>query len=391
MKRCHDLQSISVWAYAFATVLGAILVGVFVLNPIWSRFAPSGVFVPDLLPPIMAPVDGKYYIHNAEVGFGWTTYDPLSLWFHPLLSWILTLLPRWLPLNYWFWILGVLFAAASLPLVQRLAVLLSGKSDFPRWLLPLCLLAPGGLGMATGNAELPVLFFVLGLMLSVLVWHKWWLTVPFAVLAVLTKPNALYMVPILLIYFVGGLRRNDPQLYRQALLGIVALLGTWLAWSWLVDWKAGYAGLYWKLRFLSKYYTGQGDTRTFFEHLVASFSEHNVRNMVRYSTALLIPLANLLVIGLVPLKDETHRYAMAAGNLTMLVLTVYLGNPNKTIVYTSTLPGHFATHALLIATIIGTLGMLKRTQRIVVGVLYTSYCLATLFVFVLGTPMCWYY
>ena len=54
------------------------------------------------------------------------------------------------------------------------------QKHIPAWLLPLCLLAPGGLGMATGNAEFPTLFFVLGLTLSVLTWDNWWLTIAFA-------------------------------------------------------------------------------------------------------------------------------------------------------------------------------------------------------------------
>jgi hypothetical protein len=391
MKRYFPSTSQSAFVYAAATVLVAVLVGVLFLNPVWSRFAIPGMFPKNLLPPVTAPVDGLYYIRNAEIGFQWTTQDPLSLWFHPLLSWILMLFPRWLPLNYWFWMLGLLFALASLPLIYRLTALLSDKKHIPAWLLPLCLLAPGGLGMATGNAEFPTLFFVLGLTLSVLAWDNWCLTIAFAALAMLAKPNALYMVPILLVYIVTGLHRKDRRLWKHALIGTVALLGTWFLWTSFVDWKAGNTGVYWKMRLLSKYYLGEGGATTIFDQLALAFFEHDVRNMIRYSTALLIPLVSLLVIGYIPLADQIHRYAMAAGNLTMLAITLFLVNPNKIIVYTSTLPGHFPAHILLCAVVVGILGKVRRTQRIVIGVLYALYCIGILGVFVYGTPMRWYH
>lgn len=66
----------------------------------------------------------------------------------------------------------------------------------------------------------------------------------------------------------------------------------------------------------------------------------------------LVPVANLLVFGSIPLSDEGHRYALAAGNLAMLGVSLFLGNPNKILVYTTTLPRYFVAHILLFNAII---------------------------------------
>lgn len=391
MKKIQAALAVDVWLFAIVTVLLAITIGVVLLNPIWIKLAIPGMFPSHILPPITAPVDGLYYILNADLGYRWTTHDPLSLWFHPLLSWLLKLFPQWLSTNYWFWIISIVFAVGCLPLIYHLISILSGSNQLPAWMLPLCLLAPGGLSLATGNAEIPNLFFVLILLLSVLDWQKWWLTLSSATFAILTKPNSLYMVPILIVYFIIGLERQNIRLWRQALIGMMTILFIWLLWSWIVDWETGYPGIYWKVRLLAKYYLGEGDIGGFFEQFIASFYNHDVRNVIRYSTALLIPFTNLLVIGLIPLSDESHRYAMAAGNLAMLAITLYLGNPNKIIVYTTTLPGHFAGHLLLLNTIIKAPSTPVRLPRLGIAAIYGLYCLTMIFVFVVGTPIRWYH
>ena len=384
-------SSRTVGFFSIFTVFISIIIGALLLNPLWAKFAVPGLFPSEIMPPITAPVDGIYYILNAKLGYRWSTLDPLSLWFHPLLSWLLQIAPQWISTNFWFWSISICFAAASLPLIYRLTLLVSVKNELPARIIPLCLLAPGGLGLATGNAEIPTLFFVLVLLLSVLLWQKSWLTILAAFLAMLTKPNSLYMVPILLVYFIDGIEKRKAQLWKQALIGIITLLLTWLLWAWWVDWQTGYVGIYWKMRLLARYYLGAGDIGAFFKQFIGAFYEGDLRNMIRYSTSLIIPLANLIIIGLIPLSDESHRYAMAAGNLAMLAITLYLANPNKVIVYTTTLPGYFTAHLILLDSAITTAPAFTKLSRLGVVTLYGFYCLAMILVFVLGTPSRWYH
>jgi hypothetical protein len=259
-------------------------------------------------------------------------------------------------------------------------------------MLPLCLLAPGGLGIATGNAEIPTLFFVTLLLLSVLVWQNGWLTLVSAAAAILTKPNALYMVSVLFIYFVSAVAMRDAKLWKQSLLGMLVLLVGWLLWIWIIDWQTGYAGAYWEARQSFRPYFGPADFRGFFEQWFSSFFvDIDLRNQIRFSTAVLIPIVNLIVIGLVPLAEEHHRYALAAGNLSMLAISLLLGNPNKILLYSTTLPGYFVTHLALLVWLDNRPQQRDLLNRATLRALYLIYCVSMQIVFIIGTPLGWYY
>src|SRR5205823_8757684 len=138
-------------------------------------------------------------------------------------------------------------------------------------------------------------------------------------------------------YFASCVLERHTMLWVQALIGVTTLLIVWMAWIWFVDWKTGTPGTYWSLRTLTSQYAAY-DARGFFDHLARSFLySSDIRERIRYSTALIIPIVNLWIIGLTPLRRERDRYAMAAGNLTMLAIALYMGNPNKIIVYATTL------------------------------------------------------
>jgi len=380
---------VDVWSYALLTIVVALIVGLLILNPLWARHSPP-FEIPKVLPAITAPVDGPFYLWNADYGYRWHTGDPLSLWFHPLMSCIVRAMPKWLPSNIRFWVTSIAFAVGSLILTYQLTSVLI-NNEVPAGLLPLTLLAPGGLEIATGNAEIPTLCFTLALQLSVLRWQKWWLTGLCAVFSVLAKPNGLYMVPVLLTYLVSGCLEKDTRLWRQALTGIAALLVTWVLWIVVVDLQAGRVGTYWNLRMSSRQYVA-GDAWSFFDQLARSFLyDNDIRERIRYSTALIIPIANLWIIGFIPLSHERHRYAMAAGNLAMLAIALYLGNPNKIIVYTTTLPGHFVAHITLVKQLTKKAFLPSHLFRFVIVAVYAAYCAGMLAVYVLGTPLGWYY
>jgi hypothetical protein len=99
----------------------------------------------------------------------------------------------------------------------------------------------------------------------------------------------------------------------------------------------------------------------------------------------------MVILGLAPFRRERDRYAMAVGNLAMLVIGLYMGNPNKIIVYSTTLPGHFAAHMMLIQSLATQLRVRPGVGSLSALALYGLYCAALLVVYVLGTPLAWYY
>lgn len=376
--------------YSLLTVTVAIVIGITLLNPLWASYSPP-FEIPKVLPAITAPVDGPFYLWNAEYGYRWDTQDPLSLWFHPLMSWLVMIMPAWLPNNIWFWLISISFGVGSLILTYQLAFILIPTDNLSTKLIPLTLLAVGGLGLATGNAEIPTLFFATALLLSILHWQIWWLTLSCAALAILTKPNALYLIPVMAVYFVSGALKRDMALWGHAFLGMVALLLTWIAWMGIVDWSVGQSGVYWHTRELFREYVA-GDPWNFFRELAFAFLYgDDVREQVRYCTAIIIPVVNLWIIGLITLSNEYHRYALAAGNLAMLAIALYTGNPNKMIVYTTTLPGYFATHLLFVRVLELKISSPRQPIYFLMGVFYLIYCLVMLVIYVLGTPLGWYY
>lgn len=386
-------QSVQVLFATAITLFTAIVIGIFILNPIWLQLAVPGLFPKFILPPITAPIDGIYYILNSELGYSWKSQDPLSLWFHPLLSSLLKFSPKFIPKNFAFWGLSLVFAAITLPLIHQLAIILSGNKNFPVLPLMFCLVAPGGLEISTGNAEIPVLFFSTTLLLSVLKWKKSWVTISCGVMAILTKPNALYMIPILLVYFLIGISEGKKELSRQAIIGTVSILVAWMLWIWVIDWKTGGADVYWSVRKEQAYFLDVGGDIFFFFGSIADsfFRKNDVRNQIRYTAALLIPVINFILIGLTPMKDKSHKFAAAAGIATMLAIELYLGNPNKIIVYATTLPAYFAIHMIITHTIVNNIKKTPSFKSILAGAMYLIYCLIMVLFFVFGTPLRWYH
>lgn len=377
----------SSFSYALLAVGLAAGLGVTLLNPYWRLF-PEVSYWLDPIFPISTPVDGRFYLLNAECGFRWNPPDPLSLAFHPLLSWLLAILPNWISLAKWFWLISLVFSVGALLLCHRITEVVTEDQVASGWLLT-CLVAPGGLAIATGNAEMPTLFFSALLWLSVLHARRLWVTVAAGSLAILVKPNALYMVPVLAVY-ASSHSWEHRNIRRNALMGIATIVIIWFGWIAFVDWNAGQVGTYWMMRkaFNPEASVGSG---IFFEHFSSVLLHRPVlHDQVRYATALIIPLISFVILGLIPLRDMPHRYAMAAGITAMLAIVLGLGNPNKIIVYSTTLPGHFLTHMLFLRHLVQAVDITP-TRRIFMGCLYGLYCFMMLGVYVLGTPRRWYY
>ena len=87
MKNQSHRVNLKIWLSSLLTIAVALTVGLAVLNPLWASYSPPFP-MPKVLPAITAPVDGPFYLLNAEHGYDWNPNDRLSLWFHPLMSYL---------------------------------------------------------------------------------------------------------------------------------------------------------------------------------------------------------------------------------------------------------------------------------------------------------------
>ncbi|NVN96599.1 MAG: hypothetical protein HXX14_20345 [Bacteroidetes bacterium] len=185
--------------YSTAIIILSILFAILFLGPFWASL--------DLHVPgekwnkidFTQPVDSIFYVRNAELGYRWGVSDPTSLWFHPLIAWCIQLVPISLPGNIKFWILSLISGLLASLAVYKFTNLITLTPLNPRMIL-LIPFIPGGIGIATGNAEIPCLLFTSLLGISVLTKQPLLYPLLFGSLSILTKPNALYMIPFLFTF-----------------------------------------------------------------------------------------------------------------------------------------------------------------------------------------------
>ena len=401
--------------YAALTVGIGILVAILFLNPLWQSMdlhvPGESTFPVDFT----QPVDSIFYIRNAENGFTWTTENTISTAFHPLLVWLIRTLPSPISYNIRFWVISVLAAFFSLIAVYYYVKEIS-DTDVKPLALVWVLVLPGGLGIATGNAEFPCLLFTTLLSLSVLKqWRIFW-PVFFGILAILTKPNAAYMIPFLGVYavfqrniridikkpdsesivvtFVHQVSKQYQKIVRNSWLGIVAIVLAWAVWIIIVDFRLGESGGYFRIR---EYYTVPLDNGIFslFSRtaevllLYSDFGEQ-----MKFVTAIVIPLVLVWITLVIPLNKEIHRISIIAGTISMLLISLMTNNPNKMVVYVTTFPGTVATGILFINQFIQNLRTGRASQQLmnlIVGACFLAFCAAITVFYVLGTPLGWYY
>lgn len=346
--------------------------------------------MPILYPRLSAPVDGPFYISNAERGYQWQTRDYLSLWFHPLLSVLLRLCPNVVGPQIWFWLLSLVFSFGCLVATIDLCKILLGLTTIStKWMI-LVLIAPGGLNLIPGTAESATLFFSLVLILSIVRRKSVWVTLLSAAFAILTKPNALYMLPVLLVYLLYAIRERDKPIIVRSTLGFASILLVWGGWILFVDWSTGVPGSYWSARDLASQYAS-GNISGFFEDLAKAFLyTHNLRDQLRYSSALIIPTVNLWLVALVPRLGLRERYAFAGANLLMFGLALLSGNPNKIVVYTATIPFHFIIHMLLLQSLLKNFSR-NWVKQTLIALPYLTYCMLVTIFYGIGTGLGWYY
>lgn len=198
----------------------------------------------------------------------------------------------------------------------------------------------------------------------------------------------------LFVYAIGGYL-SPQKYYRYAIWGVLSILIVWFAWIFYVDWNIGQVGAYWEVREIGSVPRYQGSL-TLLHRAAFAVANNAFGEWLRYFTALQLPLMNMWILSILPLKSEVHRYSIFACILSMLFITFFINNPNKIIVYTTTFPGHFATSIIFLNQAFS----YPRSENILqspfflwrfFGYLYILICLAYFVFYILGTPLAWYY
>ena len=388
----HTDRQVLLWASVTMALCLALLT---LIHPVWTNLDLHVPGEDSSKVTYSTPVDSIFYVRNAARGYIWSTEKPTSLWFHPVLSLIINALPVSRSYENRFWFAGFVFAFGTLIYSFEYVKEVSYAEVAPKLILLVPLL-PGGIGIVTGNAEFPCLFFTTLLMLSVLRGGSLLQVSLWAALAILTKPNALYMIPILGVYLVAAVTTHNTRLLRRSATGILVLVIAWLMWILFVDYKVGQLGAYWEVRQIASVPLTAGPL-TFLQR-TARVMVHgtDTGEKLKFLTALVIPLVDLWLLSFIPLRTESHRYSIFAGILAMLAMTFLINNPNKIIVYITTFPGHVAIGVLFLREAFKSRANEKSVLHNKLlwragGVLYILFCLFVVGFYIVGTPLEWYY
>ena len=180
-------------------------------------------------------------------------------------------------------------------------------------------------------------------------------------------------------------------MFYHSALGILLILITWLGWVLFVGWKTGNIWSYWDARKIARNFVA-GDSFSFFIELINSFLySRNLRDQIRYSSALLIPIFNMWFIGALSFSNESHQFGLAIGNTAMLLIALIFGNPNKIIVYTTTIPGYFYIGLKMFQQITSREWLSNPFNKFFTTPLFLIYCSSMLVVYIIDTPLGWYY
>jgi hypothetical protein len=376
------------------TMLLLFLLGLLFLNPIWKSY---GIHVPNELNTkvdFTYPLDSIFYIRNAEIGYRWSIKNPTSIWFHPIISWLIQLMPKAIPANWRYYLISIFSAPLALLCIFRYAQNVLKIRINPK-LLPLTILIPGGLNMAVGNAESLSLLFNTLIMLSVVEQYPMMTCFIIGITAILIKPNAIYMLIPLLIYGFCDLIVKDYKKALRALIVILGIMVSWSSWILYVDLMSGQFGVYWKAREIATIPLYAGFLTILYRMAEVIFLG-NIGEILKYATAFLISFTDLWLVLLVPFRSEKHRIACISSLITILFISFITSNPNKVFIYFMTLPSH-----ILIGWVVMQLGyesIFKKgsfsekssiSVNIALGI-YILISIGMVVFFVVGTPLGWY-
>jgi hypothetical protein len=380
--------------WIIATTLLLFLIGVFLLDPIWKTYGIHVPGEPSTKVDFTYPVDSIFYIRNAENGYRWSAKVPTSIWFHPVISWLIEIMPKTIPANWRYYLISLVSAPLALYCVYRYAQNVLTVHINPAF-IPFAILISGGLNMAVGNAESPSLLFNALILLSVIEHFPISISILIGMIAILIKPNALYMLAPLTVYGIYDLISKDYKNALRSLLIVFGILITWGGWILYVDYMSGHTGAYWQAREVATVPLYAGFL-TLIYRMVETIALGNVGEILKYTTAFLVSLIDLWLVLLVPFRSEKHRLASISGLIMLLLISFATSNPNKIFVYAMTLPSHLLIGWFVLQSGFQSLqkqSSFSKIRKFLVIVAFSVYVLIStsmIIFFVVGTPLGWY-
>lgn len=386
------------WKHELSISYLAVLISVFVLLMISSFWDSLGLHVPGEphnRVDFTYPVDGIFYLRNAENGYQFSSTVPTSLWFHPLVAWLTRFISYFMPSNIAFWGISVVAGGLGLFLSHRYLSIIAENEISPHLLLLLPFL-PGGLSIGTGNAEFVCLVFTALTLLSIVKDNKPHFTILWGSLAILTKPNALYLVPMLAVYAMYSAKDGKNQMLIRSVLGLITILVVWFTWILFVDVQSGMLGTYWTVREMGSAPLHNGALSFFQSTVRVLLHTSDTGEKLNYIFAFVIPLVHIWILLFLPLQDEVHRIALFAGIIAVLGVTFAINNPNKVIVYVMAFPGTSIIGMYFLSQCFTKIEPISTSWKLIVvkylaGIAYITFCVISLIFYIIGTPFQWYY
>lgn len=366
----------STWA-RFAPLLPAFIVAA-LLEPLWRAADPVSRWSGPL---ISAPIDGKYYLWNADQ-YDWAVAVQSSLWFHPLLS--LAVRPFGQGLRpYAFWAVSIVSALIAVSLLPRLVAAVDPGVEYAASDALLLALAPGAALLLVGLPEFPLLAVAMLLLLLVERGARSAAAGFLGLIAVLIKPTALVLVPGLVVYLVDEFRRSR-SINRAALTGLAGIALGQVAWMAYVDARVGTAGAYLEARRGFQAYI-PGSPIELGRWAIDAVVGGTSRNRARLALLVIPLVAAVAVVATRP--RSTFSKATLASVASVAAWVVLTGNPNKVVFYLLAIPGVWVAHVQF-------LNQISHRGQFRVTLNESLYLVASLAAFTLvglGTPRFWFY
>lgn len=390
-----DYSSRYALIYSLVLIALCILFIFIIVDPLWQYLDLHIPGEPANKVDFTQLVDTAFYVRNIELGYRWGVENETSIWFHPLIIWLANIIPRSVEANIRLWIVSIGAGFVSIYLLYRYISQISPSNINPKLLILVALL-PGGLGIATGNTEFLCLLFSTLLITSVMERKHYGYQLLWGALAILTKPNALYMAFSLFVYLVYGGINRDWKILKSSFTGILSIIVVWILWIVFVDIKSGEVGAYWSARQIATLPLSAGPL-TFLQRTARILVYANDGGeKLKFMTALILPMMHVVLLLHIRLASEIHRLSILVGLIGMIAIMFLTNNPNKIIVYGTTFPGFLAIGILFIKQcfqneIPETSEKAKVYLRYSTGILYMIFCLEMWIFYIVGTPLGWYF
>jgi hypothetical protein len=169
-----------------------------------------------------------------------------------------------------------------------------------------------------------------------------------------------------------------------------------MLWIAFVDFKSGEVGAYWSAREVATLPLSAGPLTFLHRTARVLIYEDDNGEKLKFITALALPLIHIVLLLYVKVSGEIHRLSILVSIIGMMAIVFLTNNPNKIIVYGTTIPGYLAIGILFVKQCFekkqqNEENIHVRWVRGIVGTFYIIFCIEMAIFYILGTPLGWYF